>query len=246
MTYIEFFQKYSIGDIETKTHISPIVLNNIKDKRFDKFEKNKFYGFVKIIEREYSIKLDDLRADFKDYLEPSSDDENDKDDKEEEKVIEIKKDVNSDKKAYLLVFILLVLISGVIYYMKSEGKLSTNVAKKLVNKNSTNLILEHNETNVSKDKLFTKKVSKNRVFKIIPDKILWFKVHYLDNNSSKEYLTSHEVDLNISRNQYIKFGHGLFTMEFGDKNITPNIKHIVRYILIDGNISRTKRIKSYE
>lgn len=238
MTYIKFFNTYKLEEIAQKTHISPVVLKSIKDKKFNKFEEHKFHGFIKIIEREYNIELDDLIDDFEEYIKSLTPTED----------ISIETNKNSGNKGgYLLVFILAILIGVIIYYMKNDGKLSKNVAKTIDEKNLTTLIIEEkNETNVSKEIEPIKEVVENRTFKIIPNEKIWIYIYFLDDNSSKEYLTKNEVELNISRNQYIKFGHGLFTINFKDENISPNTQNIVRYLLIDGNISKSERIKSYE
>jgi len=244
MSYIKFFETHNIDEVAEKTHISPVILNFLQNRRFDKIEKHKFYGFIKIIEREYGVNLDDLKDEFKEYIDSLP--------PEEDETIAPQPIKENNKGGYLLVFILMILIIGVVYYMKKDGKLSQQVAKKESEKNTTTFVIEKKEINFSKEKNISdikqpeEKVTKKRVFKVIPQERLWFKVRYLDDNSSKEYLTSNVVDLNESRNQYIKFGHGLFTIDFNDENLSPNTKKIVRYILIDGNLSKTKKVESYE
>jgi hypothetical protein len=248
VTYIKFFNTYSIEEIANRTHISPVVVNAIKEKKFKKFEAHKFYGFIQIIEREYNISLEELTNEFNEYLDSI---------KPEQEEIEVVKE-SSNKNGYILVFILVIMIGIIIYYMKNDGKLSKDVVETSNDKNFSSLVVDDNDTNISFENnntaLIEEIVVENNiteenvyeVFTIIPEQKLWFYVYSLDDKKSKEYLTSENVELNISKNQYIKFGHGLFTISFKDENITPNTKDIIRYIVEDGHISKTDRIKSYE
>jgi len=92
-----------------------------------------------------------------------------------------------------------------------------------------------------KEKIKDKKISFNNILKIEPQKLIWLRVFYFDNNSSKEYLTSNEIELNGSRPLFIKLGHGFVSILYRDKNITPNNKKIFRIILKDGNLEKTTK-----
>ena len=65
----KFFEKYSIEEISKKTKISPISLEFIKNKEFDKIPKAKFIGFIQIIEKEFNVNLSDLKEEY-DFIKP--------------------------------------------------------------------------------------------------------------------------------------------------------------------------------
>ena len=51
-----------------KTHITKKNINNILSKSFEKFDKIQFNGFVSILEREYSLNLQELRDEYQEYI----------------------------------------------------------------------------------------------------------------------------------------------------------------------------------
>ncbi len=64
MNVNEFFEQYSIEEINKKTRISPISLRFIKNKEFEKIPRVKFLGFVSIIEKEFHIDLSELIEEY--------------------------------------------------------------------------------------------------------------------------------------------------------------------------------------
>jgi len=50
-----------------KTHITKNNINNILSKSFEKFDKIQFNGFISILEREYSLNLQELRDEYQEY-----------------------------------------------------------------------------------------------------------------------------------------------------------------------------------
>lgn len=50
--------------ISSATHISTAHIDNILNKKFDKFQKPQFFGFLSIIEREFKLDLSSLKQEF--------------------------------------------------------------------------------------------------------------------------------------------------------------------------------------
>ena len=112
--------------------------------------------------------------------------------------------------------------------------------------------VEQNITkNTQNDEKITKDVVKKTIshptLAIIPLKKVWFRVTYLDNFKSKEYLTSHEIDLKTNRPLFIKFGHGFIKLVYNDKTIKPNTKRVVRVVLQNNKLKITnKKVREYK
>lgn len=75
---------------------------------------------------------------------------------------------------------------------------------------------------------------------IIPHEKVWYRAVNLDTNKTYEYLTS-KVHTLPGGDYYIKFGHGNITIQYGDENITPNTKKIVRILLQNGKYKYLKK-----
>jgi len=277
----KLFLQHSISEISAKTHISPIILEKLKNEEFSKISKIKINGFIKILEEEYpEHDFSKLKAKVVSYFDTSKAEIADiANNTAEEK--------KSNKKIYIIVFILLIGIIALMFLNLKNNKVVSEVNnssqktvvidKKDVNNsinennttsekdiekatnldtqaidnkieqevnevnNTTNISIETNNTdnNVNKEE--------NLTLVVIPLKQVWFKVTYLDNFKSKEYLTSHEVDLNGSRPLFIKFGHGFITLKYNNETLNPNTKKITRIILKDKELNITKkRIREFE
>jgi cytoskeletal protein RodZ len=108
--------------------------------------------------------------------------------------------------------------------------------------------MEKNETNISKinnisTAQLNKKVTEYNIT-ILPNELVWFRALNIDNNKTKEFLTSKPK--NLIGNYYIKFGHGNITIIYNDKNITPNTKKIVRILFKNGKYKYLKKPNEYE
>jgi cytoskeletal protein RodZ len=238
----EFFEKHSIEEISKKTKISPISLRYIRNKEFDKLPRVKFVGFVKLMEREFKVDLSELIEEYDDFQNPKK--EKTKKQKEEKK--ELKNENDSNKKpqkdkSLLIVLIAILCILGayLIYlYLHSKNSFDITPPPQKIQKNFPKR-KDSNETNQtetnSSAKIPVKETNTTNIksITIIPHQLLWFKAVNLDNNKTFEFLTSHEKTLPGS-DYYLKLGHGNETIIYGDLNITPNTKKIVRIILKNG------------
>ena len=255
----KLLKQFSIAEISQKTHISPLILEKLKNNDFSKLTKIKLIGFVKILEEEYpNYDFSKLKTKIEEYFDTS---------KQEIADIALQtKPENNSFKTYLLVLILLVAISGLVYYMQTHQKKHNVITKHEKNISFINTIEdnitpikeaievnESNETNQSdvviKNSDITKDIKKeiNSTLAIIPLKKVWFKATYLDDLKSKEYLTAKEIELNGSRPIFIKFGHGLVTLKYYNQTLTPNTKKVIRVIIRDKNMSvTTKRLGAFK
>jgi len=256
-------EKYEINEIAKKTHISPLSLERLFNYEFDKLDDIKIKGFIKILETEYpNTDFSELKEKLKDYSK-----------KDEEDIIEIEEPKNN-KKMYFIVLLIILLVIVVYFIQNNNNKISSFSKKEIIKKeniiepNITNEIskkdeyidseeIENNKTitnemaensiEIEENKSEEKQASIDENVTIIPLEKVWFKVIYLDENKSKEYLTSHEVDLNGSKRIFIKFGHGMIKIAYNGKIIEPNTRKITRVIIENGEINITKkRVKEFK
>jgi len=258
------FEKYSIEEINKRTKISPISLKYIKNKEFNKIQRVKFIGFIRIIENEFKVDLSDL---IKEYEEAT------KHIKKDDEITFEKPKKNSNFLIILLA-ITLIIIGGYSLYknvndnkslieqnhsitketknnlikiteINNSNKIEENqtLSKKNISKNNTTI----KETNITENNLtiennLTKQI---KSIQIIPKEKVWFRAINLDTNKTVEYLTSSPKELNGS-NWYIKFGHGYITIRYGDEIINPPIKKVVRILLKNGKYEFLKKPNRYE
>jgi len=251
---VNLFEQYSINEISQKTHISPVTLNKLKNFNLENIDKIKLKGFIKILETEYP------NCDFS-KLKQHIDIEN----KAKEELSDIKLNTNIENndsfKIYLIVFVLIVIIGSLIYYMNKHtiNKLENNITDNNVsflNEDISNY--EINDTNVSKENNFTIKetsfkkeqpieIEENLTLAIIPLQKVWYKITYLDEDKSKEHLTSKEIDINGSKRIFIKFGHGMIKLKCNNQILEPNSTKVTRVIIDNCDMKITsKRLKEFK
>lgn len=63
----DFIKEYSLQTISDKTNISINALEKLQKREWDKLQKAHVVGFLKILEREYNINLDELRAEAENF-----------------------------------------------------------------------------------------------------------------------------------------------------------------------------------
>jgi len=253
----KLLEKYSLKEIEEKTKISPVVLQKLFSYEFDSISEIKYKGFLKILKNEYKefdfSKLEEKANEFyhkKTTSQPQVQSPKSKEEKDSKKF-----------KIYIIIIVLVVLIGGFIYFMinKKEQKSTPNnnfvemnmsiKEDNFTKENKTNIdVVDINatdanitDTNITSTTTIENNKEENKTLVILPMQKLWLRVTYLDNFKSKEYLTSHPIELNGSRDLFIKLGHGMETFIYKDNNLTPNTKKIVRIILKDGNLTITKK-----
>jgi cytoskeletal protein RodZ len=260
----ELLKKYSIEEITKKTSISPVFLQKLVEEKFDKIDKLKFKGFLKILKAEFKdIDFSDLEEKANSYYFISDDSKK----TGKQQLVEELDQNNKNYKGYLFVFILLVVIIGLIYYMKlnekakienSNPKLDSLKVENIIEQNDSNVTdedskiqvsdetnitnsVEHNTTTLTNVEKNSSKIYFDRNLTIEPLKKVWFKVYYLDLNKSKEYLTSKTIELNASKRMFFKFGHGMIKIYYKGNTFFPNSKKVTRVILQNRELNITKK-----
>jgi cytoskeletal protein RodZ len=267
MSADEFFELHSIEEINKKTRISPISLRFIKNREFDKLPRVKFIGFVKLIEKHYKVDLSELIEEYENYYKEKKVEEV----KEENIIEEVEK---KEFNYLWILIILLFVVSSILYFSFVNGRkkdIQNNSVNSITEVNDSQFKENNNSENFNKNNSIdysTNKIEQNITTQeenesalkvseetnitkqkeynitIVPNKLLWFKALNIDNNKTKEYLTSNPKIL--SGNYYIKFGHGNLTIIYNDMNITPNTNHIIRMLFKNGKYQYLKKHNEYE
>ncbi len=69
----ELINQYSLDTIFEKTNIPKEVLERLSKKEFERFKKVQVFGFIKIIEREFSVDLSEFKQDAEQFFATHSD-----------------------------------------------------------------------------------------------------------------------------------------------------------------------------
>lgn len=192
--------------IHETTHIAKKHLNAIFEGDFSNLNKIQLLGFISILEREYNLNLDELRAECLEYFsgEPAS---LKQDDDEVQVFVTSEKDRNF-KPLYIAIAIAILL--GAIFFSDSlTSTKSTNTyqidnsaiddAKNNLNNNQSEEVTDINET-------IEPEVVKT--FKIMSDTELW--IGYIDLSSREKYqkLFTGELELDPNKDWLLHLGHG--------------------------------------
>ena len=267
----ELLKKYKIEEISKRTSISPAFLQKLVVEKFDKIDKLKFKGFLKILKSEFKdVDFSELEEKANNYYFISDDS---KKTGKQKIVEELDKNDKRGYKGYFFVFILIIIIGVLLSYMKRNEKIQTKnnntsletlKVEKIIEKNDTNITdnltfeenkseeneSEENESEENKTILTDNiiNVEKNSSKKYIdtnltinPLRLVWFKIYYLDLNKSKEFLISNAIELNASKKMFIKFGHGMVKLFYNGKTMFPNSKRVTRVILNNGEMNITNK-----
>jgi hypothetical protein len=249
----ELFDKYEVSEISKKTHISPMTLKKLFDNEFEGMSEIRVNGFINILEEEYpKCDFSSLKEAKEEYFSKPKEQEEDK-----ENIIE--EENGNNFFLYAVVGILVVAIVLLFaYFSKTQTSVSSsemNTSKtKIVENNSSNSDFNSTQNNIENsvnqakkttEITNTQKIEQNNTIAILPQEKVWFRVTYLNTNSSKEYLTSHEIDLNGSKDLFIKFGHGMELIKYHSHTLFPNTKKIVYIVLQNGELNITKHRLGY-
>ncbi len=253
----EFFEKFSIEEINKRTRISPISLRYIKNKEFEKIQRVKFLGFIKIIEKEFKIDLSELVEEYNKTTNSTITHT------ATEKTTPEKTKKHNTFFLFILAVILFLLGAYLLFNKYNSAKSpsiielnktailegnDTNQSvqyREDINTTPENNFTETNKTNLQN--IQTENIKKNipQNIEIIPNQKVWFRALNLENNKTVEYLTSNTKILN-GTNWYIKFGHGNITINYGNQTITPDTKKIVRILFQNGKVEYLKKPNRYE
>jgi len=135
---LEELKKIGVKRISEDTHILPSDIEAIINKEFNKLNKTKAFGFIRILEREYKLDLSEWKKEYQEYLNSNK--------KEEPSEIFItvkeEKEEESENKLFLfLISIGVIIIAFLAYYFfnsvwDGSSSLKNSSLKQEIQKNS--------------------------------------------------------------------------------------------------------------
>ncbi len=242
---LEQLQKIGAQKIYEKTHIPRLSVQAILDGSYDKLSRIKFLGFLSILERDYELKLSNLKADGLAYFD--SLEQNVQSPVDDNVLVTTNK---SAKKSFLIVSIFIIVIVGVFYIFttadkKREVKVEDSVQMEKLKKRAAEIRAELDE-NITKE--VAKKEEKEikqivpteqivqKSIKITTQSKVWF--GYIDMKKKKKYQKTFtgELELSLKRDWLFLFGHGYIKI-YVDGKLQEFPTHPIHFLYKDGNLT---------
>ncbi len=212
----EGFKKLqSVGaqKIHDDTHIALRYVQAILHESFEGMQRVQLMGFISILEREYSIDLQDLRQRAASYF-----DEQEVSILEEEPSYKKELLVSSKPKTKLYIAIGAVAFIAVALLLffalqNSQQSSSTNqndstIARKEVKQDATVIVSSMEQNGTNETMTNTQKEEKKESFVLLPKSKIWVGIIELPSGKKRQTITSNPFELNASKEYLITLGHG--------------------------------------
>lgn len=239
-------QEIGAQKIHEKTHISREHVQSLLYESFENFTKIQFLGFISILERDYEIKLDELKEKGLSYFNDQSLSQREK---EDSTIFVVSKKKKSYKKIYI-VAVAVIFIIAILYTISAS--LNNDTGAKTINesiiddaKNNISII---QDTNITTEEFnLTQEIIPMEDTNVSEQEILSIK----DTNATKDDLLSIEdttEDINISEMDSSETLHILPMIDEPkitkkSLKIIPKIKLWVGYIDISTHKKLQKTLK---
>ncbi|MDR1285531.1 MAG: hypothetical protein LBJ88_04940 [Campylobacteraceae bacterium] len=249
---VKKLEDIGLREVSRKTYIEFNYLKLMADKEFSKLERIKTLGFIKIIQREYDIDMDDWIKEFEEYFQENN--QNKPKEKKPDDILKPHKNVSFSKKAYIFLAVLFLILFMIFAYSFTKGRIG-HIESTLTNSNITYYDIDENKTdndvlqtadvleetaNASVEDNATQptalivdvlnNASKQNVIEnlratISPNTNIWVGVIDLATYKKRTYMQEHNIDLKLDKEQLVITGHGDFTLKMENK---PDKKFNVR------------------
>lgn len=254
MNGLETLQKHGIQEISRRTYIPPEDLKAIFARDYAVFNRAKAIGFIHILEREYDVDLTEWLDEYK-AANPDGEEE-------EEQIFlvaEAKDEMEMNKKVVLFALIA-VALAAVFFLFVSGGSREETVsvqtpavvqeARQEMETPEPEAVEETpaeesgaveeaaaEEENLSQPQPEPELPETFYVESAIP---LWMGITYEDGRTLSVTVEG-RYELDPSRNQEIKFGHGVFKLVFGEEVYEPDSRRIQNFRLENGTLENLTR-----
>ncbi len=240
---LEKLKSLGAQKIYEDTHIPVLHVQAILHNSFDGFSKVQFVGFVSILEREYNLDLETLRA-----AGSASIDDRIRD--EDEGLFIVPKKSKNQSGIYALIafviFLLVVLSQSGVFGKKEIQKQA--VDNRLIEKVQQNIgpLEEVQENNATTDELNTTEVPEEVVeieiekpvesFKIVAKSKVWLGYIDIETNQKKQKTFTGELELDPTKRWLIITGHGYIDMFIDGEYIKMDSRNHTRFLYEDGMV----------
>jgi hypothetical protein len=253
---LEKLRSLGAQKIYEDTHIPLQQIRSILEEFFDDFNKVQLSGFISILEREYSIELEDLRVKSSEhFLEKSK--------SSVDKGIFVTPESKPKSGKGLYIFIILILFVGVVVYnIKNSNESSDNLKEiseplvenvesyvapqleQLIEENASKETLDDMQTElnattkeeVSKPEVVVEEKAVQDSFKIVAKTKVW--AGYIDTETNRKYQKTFkgELDLDPNKSWLLVFGHPLVYIYVDGKQVVFKSKKSKRFFYSNGTI----------
>ena len=235
----EFLKEIGAQKIHEDTHIPKEHSRGLVAASFSKMNKIQFLGFISILEREYSINLDTLKAKGLDYFEDNT------------REFTIAKKVfitPKKKKSYAIYYISAAIIIFLILILSSLTSSSTTQPStaSLDNSNiqtATKSIAPRIEQVMLDEEAKREEKRLAATFKILPKANLWVGYINLDTGKKQQKTFDDELALDPHAHWLLTLGHGNVDFDINGKLTTFQTSRNLRFEYKDGVL---KKIRSAE
>jgi len=249
ITTFEDLQELGCSSIHEHTHIARSKVDQILTKSFADMNRVQFMGFISILEREYHLNLDDLRAQYDEYINFHPD------------IAITKKSVilqaQSHSKKWWAIGILVFIVILIVIAGKTQNSLGSSPQEEVLQLNSASvevieannttpipidnntsdrnasdanitsipatIIIETNQSTSTK----TSGTDLGKITTITPVNKVWMGMMDMKTGSKTQNVTDQSIKIDTTKETLFIFGHGRLIMESADKNITLDEQNTV-------------------
>lgn len=232
--------------IHEKTHISRQHVQGILYESFEGMNKIQFIGFISILEREYALELDNLKANGLEYFSGETSYEN-----PNNQVFVVPKKKKNFTMAYILsvVFIFLAVAIYSINSSSSTAKIQDTKLRELAKSAQQNSIeevasvdmnisAENNTSLVVAEEIKPEVLEVPKSLKIVPKVAVWVGYIELDTHKKHQTTVKHNLTLDTSKEWILVFGHGNIDIEVNGEKRSFNTAKNLRFVYRDGNLTK--------
>lgn len=231
--------------IHEKTHISKLHVQALLHDTFEGMTKIQFLGFISILERDYGVKLDDLKAKGLEYFK-----DNGKEIEDSIKVFVAPKKKKSYTKIYIAV-VVLIFVAVAIYTNSLSFNGTTNTKQVIDNgaiedaQKSMVIAQETEELNTSivesnvtimQEPIVQEVQEVVKSLKVISTVQLWIGYIDLETHKKQQKLFRDELILDPQKEWLLSLGHGNVSFEIDGEVIKFNSKKNMRFVYKDGEL----------
>ena len=253
---LEKLRQVGAQKIHEQTHIALRFVQAILHESFDDMQKIQLMGFLRILEREYHVDLEDVRQKALEYFKEQEAQTEQQEEPYYKKEL-LGEDDQRKKLIPLLALVVAVAIGFYLYFVLQQSpqsdtndtltplKIDTNISQTIETVKENNDTLEENLS--LKEEPKQKEAVIEKSFRIIPKTKVWVGYIDLSNNRKRQTITKNVLELNASKDYLLTFGHGYIDIEVNGKLFEFKKPKQIKFLYQNGELKEidAKEFKRY-
>ncbi|MCD6433345.1 MAG: hypothetical protein J7L21_04825 [Sulfurimonas sp.] len=240
-------QNIGAQKIHEQTHISKLHVQALLHDSFEGMTKIQFLGFISILERDYGVELDDLKAKGFEYFQDSTIGEN-----KSGIFVSPKKEKSYTKIYITVVAIVFIVVAIYVNFLSSSGVTNTKqvIDNSVIDDAKKSIIIAQEREDLNSStvdsnvtlKEPTKELIAQEIpdvvksFKIIPKAKLWMGYIDLETHEKRQKLFRDEFMLDPDKEWLLSLGHGSVSFDVDGEKIEFKSRKNMRFIYKDGEL----------